>query len=178
MTEKRSAFIRAATAGQNEVNAQERVAIVGFGGVADELAERIAAAYEHVVRIENDDFLDELLSEPTIVIDVGDGVADRGEVVAELDSSLAAQSIFFVDAYATDLGACARRLRHPERVVGYGLLGSLEAQHAVEIVDSEAVADDALELAQEFFAALDKSFVLVDDTPGTLSGAHHWLDCQ
>ncbi|HEY6449424.1 MAG TPA: 3-hydroxyacyl-CoA dehydrogenase NAD-binding domain-containing protein [Candidatus Cybelea sp.] len=167
---KAERFQPAATAGQNEVNAQERVAIVGFGGVADELAERIAAAYAHVVRIENDDFLDELLSEPTIVIDVGDGVADRGEVVAELDSSLAAQSIFFVDAYATDLGACARRLRHPERVVGYGLLGSLEAQHAVEIVDSEAVADDAVELAQEFFAALDKSFVLVDDTPGLFLG--------
>ncbi len=167
---KAERFHPAVTAWQNEVNAQERVAIVGFGGVADELSERIAAAYAQVARIENDDFLAELSSEPTIVIDVGDGVADRGEVIAELDSILAAQCVFFVDAYATDLGACARRLRHPERVVGYGLLGSLEAQHAVEIVDSEAVADDALELAQELFGALDKSVVLVDDAPGLFLG--------
>ena len=67
----------------------ELVAIVGFGGVADELAERIAGSVTRTSqRIENDDLLDELSPEATIVIDVGDGAADRGEVIAELDSLL------------------------------------------------------------------------------------------
>ena len=83
---------------------------------------------------------------------------------------LAAECVFFADAYATDLAPARDRLRHPERLVGYGLLGSLEAQHAVEIVDSEAVADDALELAQELFGALGKGVVLVDDEPGLFLG--------
>jgi 3-hydroxybutyryl-CoA dehydrogenase len=61
-------------------------------------------------------------------------------------------------------------LRHPQRLVGYGLLGSLEAQQAVEIVDSEAVSDDALELAQEFFAAIGKGAVLVEDSAGLFLG--------
>ncbi len=156
--------------GANEVNAQERVAILGFGGVADELFEQITGAYAHVARVENDDFLDELSAETTIVIDVGDGAADRAEIVAELDSLLAAECVFFVDAYATDLGACARRLRHPERLVGYGVLGSLQAQGAVEIVDSEMVADEALELAQELFGMLGKSVLLVGDAPGLFLG--------
>ena len=54
-------------------NADEFVAIVGFGGRADELAELIESRYANVQRIENDDLLDELSADATIVIDAGDG---------------------------------------------------------------------------------------------------------
>jgi 3-hydroxybutyryl-CoA dehydrogenase len=155
---------------EGEPNADEAVAVVGFGGVADEFSERVAGAYAHVQRIENDDLLDELSPETTIVIDVGDGAGDRAEVVAKLDALLAPECVFFVDAYATDLAACARRLRHPERLVGYGLVGSLESQRTIEIVDSETVGDDALELAQELFAALGKGVILVEDQRGLFLG--------
>ncbi len=167
---KRERFNPTVRAAENELDAQERVAILGFGDIADELSEQITAAYAHVARIENDDFLDELSRDATIVIDVGDGASDRGEIVAELDSLLAGDCVFFIDAYATDLGACAGGLRHPERLVGYGVLGSLQAQAAVEIVDSEMVGDDALELAQEVFGMLGKSVILVDDAPGLFLG--------
>ena len=159
-----------AAAPPDALDADEIVAIVGFGPRAEELAELAEQRYAHVVRIENDEFLEKLTPEATIVIDAGDGVTDRGEVVAQLDSLLGTESVFFVDAYATDLSACARRLKHPQRLVGYGLLGSLDAQQAVEIVDSEAASDDALELAQEFFAALGKGVVLVEDSPGLFLG--------
>jgi len=151
-------------------DSQEIVAILGFGARADELAERLSERYANLQRIENDELLDELKAETTVVVDAGDGVNDRGEILAELDSLLGAESVFFVDAYATDLAVCARRLRHPERVVGYGLLGSLEAQSVVEICDSESVSDDALALAQELFANLGKGAVLVEDLPGLFLG--------
>jgi 3-hydroxybutyryl-CoA dehydrogenase len=152
------------------LNAEEVIAIIGVGGLADELAELIEQRYEQVQRIESDELLDELTLEATIVIDVGDGTVDRGNIIAELDTLLGAETAFFVDAYATDVTACARRLRHPQRLAGYGLLGSLEGQSAVEIVDSEAVSDDTLELAQELFAALGKGAVLVEDGPGLFLG--------
>jgi 3-hydroxybutyryl-CoA dehydrogenase len=155
---------------QDEVDAHETIAIVGFGGVADELAELIEQRYAQVQRIENDELLDELSTDATIVIDVGNGSADRSEAIAELDTLLGAESVFLVDAYATDLSACAKRMRHPERLVGFGVLGSFTTQSAVEIVDSEAVADDALELAAELFAALGKGAVLVEDSPGLFLG--------
>ncbi len=148
----------------------ERVAIVGFGGVADEIAEAIAQHYVHVQRIENDELLDELAAATTIVVDVGDGSTDRGEILAQLDTLLDPQTVFFVDAYATDVDACAQAMRHPERMVGYGILGSLTAQRSVEIVDSEVLSDDALELAQEFFGALGKSVVLVENVAGLFLG--------
>ena len=55
-------------------------------------------------------------------------------------------------------------------MVGYGILGSLEGQRTVEIVDSESVSDDALELAQELFATLGKGSILVEDVPGLFLG--------
>jgi 3-hydroxybutyryl-CoA dehydrogenase len=154
----------------SEGNAAETVVVLGYGSRADEIAERVADVYAHVTRVENDDFLERIPADATIVIDAGDGTSDRGEIVAELDSLLDAESVFFVDAYATDLRVCARRLRHPERVAGYGLLGSLEAQNAVEIVDTDTVSDDTLELAQELFASLGKGAVLVEDVPGLFLG--------
>jgi 3-hydroxybutyryl-CoA dehydrogenase len=153
-----------------ERNAEEMVAIVGFGGLADELAELLEQRYERLQRIASDELLDELSLDATLVIDVGSGSSDRGEAIAELDTLLGSESVFFADAYATDLAACARRMRHPQRLVGFGILGSLETQRAVEIVNSEAVSDDALELAQELFASLGKGVVLLEEAPGLFLG--------
>lgn len=149
---------------------QEHVAILGFGGLADELAELLEGRYAHLQRIENDALLDEIAAETTIVFDVGDGTTDRAEVLAQLDSLLGEETVFLVDAYATDLRAAAQRLRHPARLVGYGILGSLGGQSAVEVVDADACSDDALVLAQEVFEAIGKGVVLVADVPGLFLG--------
>ncbi|MGC1380157.1 MAG: 3-hydroxyacyl-CoA dehydrogenase NAD-binding domain-containing protein [Candidatus Baltobacteraceae bacterium] len=153
-----------------ERDAGELIAVVGFGVLADELAQLVEQRYERVQRIENDELLDELSLDATIVVDAGDGSNDRADAIAALDSLLGPETIFFADAYVTDLAACARRLRHPERLVGFGFLGSIASQGAVEIVDSDAVSDDALELAQELFATLGKGAVLVADAPGLFLG--------
>lgn len=155
---------------QDEPNGEEVIAIVGFGGLADELAEVLEQRFINVSRIEHDELLDELSLDTTIVIDVGDGTTDRGDAIAQFDTLLGPDAVFFADAYATDLAACASRLSHPERLVGYGILGSLAGQSAVEIVDSAEVSDDALELAQELFASIGKGVVLVEDVPGLFLG--------
>jgi 3-oxoadipyl-CoA thiolase len=151
-------------------NEDEMVALIGRGGVADELTELLEQRYRHLQRIENDELLDEIDAGATMVIDVGDGTTDRGDVLAELDGMLGAETVFFADAYATDIAACAARLRHPGRLVGYGVLGSLAAQRAVEIADNDAVSDDALELAQELFASIGKGVMLVEDSPALFLG--------
>ena len=153
-----------------EPNRDEFVALLGFGGVADELAELLAQRYANFVRIENEDMLDQISLDTTIVIDVGDGTTDRREILTELDGLLGPETIFFADAYATDVAACAAHLRHPERFVGYGVLGALSAQGAVEIVDSDLVSDDALELAQELFASIGKGVMLIESSPALFLG--------
>jgi 3-hydroxybutyryl-CoA dehydrogenase len=159
-----------AEAAQGDAGGEEAIAVVGFSGVAEELVELLDEHYTNVQRVENDDLLDELSPSSTIVIDVGDGTTDRGDVLAEIDALLGPETVIFADAYATDLAKAAKRMRHPERLVGYGVLGAFVSQRAVEIVDSELVSDDALELAQELFASLGKGVVLVEDCPGLFLG--------
>jgi 3-hydroxybutyryl-CoA dehydrogenase len=163
-------FDPAAALPEPQANDDESVAVIGFGGVADEFAHVIQERFARTERIENDEALDELSPETTILVDVGDGASDRSEVIAQLDARLGAETVLFADAYATDLAECARRLRHPERLVGYGVLASLADQRVVEIVDSEAASDDSLELAQDFFASLGKGTVLVEDAAGLFLG--------
>jgi 3-hydroxybutyryl-CoA dehydrogenase len=153
-----------------QANTDEFVALLGFGGVADELAELLEQRYANVQRIENEELLDELSPATTIVFDVGNGTADRGDILVTLDSLFGPETIFFTDAYATDVSACAARLRHPERLVGYGVLGTLATQRAVEIVDSESASDEALELGQELFASIGKGVMLVEDSPALFLG--------
>ncbi len=163
-------FEPAAESPRDDRDRDERVVVVGYGGLADDLADAVATRYERVARIEMDELLEEMGRDATIVVDVGDGTSDRGDVIARLDALLGPETVLFVDAYATDLAACARRLRHPGRLIGYGILGSLTEQSAVEIVDSEDASDDALALAAELFANLGKATVLVEDVPGLFLG--------
>lgn len=153
-----------------EVNQDERILVAGLTNVAIELREALDKAYAHVNVCENPEAIDEMPLDTTTVIDAGDGVSDRGAFIADLDRLFPPETVIFADAYATDLTSLAKRLRHPERVVGFGLLGSLERQSAIEIVDAENTSDDALELAQELFEAIGKRAVLVEDRPGLFLG--------
>jgi len=153
-----------------EINKDEKILIIGFTNVAIELREALDKAYAHVNVCENPEAIEEMPQDATIVIDAGDGVSDRGGFVAELESVFPPETVFLIDAYATDLAAISKRLRHPERVVGFGLLGSLARQNAIEIVDAEETSDDALEIAQEVFDSVGKRVVLLGDTPGLFLG--------
>ena len=150
--------------------AEENVAVVGLGDLAAEIGEAVGARYAHVQRVENDDMLPDLSAQTTILIDTGDGVADRSGVLERLDAAFGPETVLIADAYATDVSACARRLRHPERLLGFGILDSLHAQRIVEIVDLECTSDETLELAQEFFAVLGKASILVEDAPALFLG--------
>jgi 3-hydroxybutyryl-CoA dehydrogenase len=155
---------------EDEINVEEVICVIGFGGVADHLVELLQEHFANVIPIQNDEMLDEVPPDATIVIDVGDGTSDRSGVLATMDSMLGPDTMLFVDAYATDVDEAAKRMRHPERLVGYGILGALENQQAVEIVDTETVSDDALALAQEVFEALGKGVCLVENAPGLYLG--------
>lgn len=153
-----------------ERNDDEVVAVIGFDERAHVIAEALRSAYINVVHVENDDLLNELPPDATMLFDLGDGISDRCEVLAKLDATYGPETVIFADAYVTDVSGCAQRLRHPERLVGFGVLGTLDDQRIVELVSSEIVSDDALSLAQELFGAIGRGVVLVEDDPGLFLG--------
>jgi len=149
---------------------EEFAVVLGYGESADALAFALATVCTRVQRIENDDLIDALDPEASIVIDTGDGFSDRGAIAAALDARLDPSTVIFTDGYATDVAALAKHCAHPERIVGYGVLGVLDEQSAIEIVDAPGTGDDALALAQELFEAIGKGVVLVEDLPGLYLG--------
>lgn len=155
---------------REEVDRSERIVVLGFAGLALEMEELLTERYANVRQWDNEETLDEIELDTTVVFDVGDGVNDRGVVIAELDALLAPETIIFADAYATDLDAAAKRMKHPERLVGYGILASLSNQRVVEIVDSEFTSDDALELAQDVFESIGRRVALVENHAGLFLG--------
>jgi 3-hydroxybutyryl-CoA dehydrogenase len=151
-------------------NEDEVVTLLGFGPVADAVAELLARGYTRVERIQNDDELAGIDGRTTILFDVGDGVSDRSQTVVDLEPALSPQAVIFVDAYATPVGALGGRLRAPQRLVGYGILSSLEQQRTVEIVDAQPTDEDALAVAEELFAVLGKRTQLVGDSAALFLG--------
>lgn len=156
--------------GVAELNQDERIVVVGYAGLALEMQERLRHSYSHVTLWEDEETLDQLPPETTILFDVGDGASDRADVIERLDARLSPETVIFVDAYATDVDALAKRLNHPERVAGYGILSTLEHQRVVEIADAEETSDDTLELAQEVFESIGCGVALVENHAGLFLG--------
>lgn len=151
-------------------NSDETVTVVGFGALADELAELLSHRYTHVRHAQRDDGLEHIAADTTILFDVGDGHSDRTETIVQLDRALSEKAVIFMDAYATSTNATAARLRRPQRLVGYGIVSSLENQRIVEIVDADSTGEDALALAEEVFGALGKRTILVGDSAALFLG--------
>ncbi len=149
---------------------EEYTAVIGFGVLADELALALEPVCKRLVRVLNDEMLDDLDADATVVIDAGDGFSDRADVLVELDRRLDRATVIFADAYVTDIAGLTPRLRYPERIVGYGVLGPLDMQHVVEVAGTEVSDDEALALAQECFEAIGKAVVIVEDRPGLFLG--------
>ncbi|PZR57012.1 MAG: 3-hydroxybutyryl-CoA dehydrogenase [Candidatus Meridianibacter frigidus] len=151
--------------------APETIALLGYGPLAGDLAIRLENASAKFQQIALDDQIADLdLQATTIVLDAGDGASDRTEFLIALERTLPQDVILLVDAYATLISRLIEKCKHPERVVGFGILGSLDHQDVVEIVDLDATSDEALELAEEFFGALGKRVQLVGDGPGLFLG--------
>jgi 3-hydroxybutyryl-CoA dehydrogenase len=153
-----------------EIDTGERIVVLGYAGVAEELHAHLQKRYANVELWEDEDAIAEIPQETTILFDVGDGASDRSAVIETLDAALPPEAILFADAYATDVEALAKRLNHPERLVGYGILAALENQQAVEIVDADATSDDALEVAQDLFESIGRTVVLVENHAGLFLG--------
>ena len=153
-----------------EKDDEEGVLVIGFGAIADTISSALRETYANVQQIETDDALDELEDEPTIVFDIGDGVSDRSAALVAIEQIVAEDAVIFIDAYATPMRGITQRLKNPKFLVGYGIVGALERQAIVEIVDADVTDDDALVVAEEVFAALGKRTMLVQEIPGLFLG--------
>lgn len=154
---------------QERRSQRSRTLVLGTRELAGEIAFALETHYGDVARVERDDDGTIDASAP-LLFDTGDGVGDRAQALARIESRLSPECVIFVDAYATDVTRAATLLARPERLIGYGIIGALDDQAGVEIVASKAVAPRSFALATEMFAAIGRGVVRVADVPGLYVG--------
>jgi len=153
-------------------DSDEKVLILGAGERAREFYRLALQGYESVSLLQDDDSIPEVDSATSIIVDVPlayDGA--RLQAWQALDAEISQDAIVCVDAYAGDFGRLAERVDHPERFVGFGVVGSLAGQSVVEIVSSAWSSPEALVVAEDFFARGDKQVRRVAQTPALYLGA-------
>jgi len=154
------------------MNADECVLVLGSGERAREFYEIAAQGYESVKLHEDDESVAEVDPATSLVIDVPlryDGA--RLDMWLALDSAIAEDAVVCVDAYARDFARLPNRVNHPQRFVGFGVVGSLLQQSVVEIVSAEWSSEEALAVAEDFFARGGKQTRRVVHAPGLYLGS-------
>ncbi len=150
---------------------EARAVVLGTGRFADELSKAVDAHAAMVTRIEDLDEVATMREPLEIFVDArrDDGETDVSAEIVRAGEVLAPRGVILADAYATDIARCAKAIRNPERLVGYGVVGLLEAQRGVELT-SPAASDAAIALARATFEAMGHSVVRVAPEPGLFLG--------
>ena len=87
-------------------------------------------------------------------------------VFSELDAIVAPTAVLATNTSALSVAEIARATEHPERVVGMHFFNPAPVLPLVEIVRTEAAADEAVETAIAFAERVGKRPIRCDDTPG------------
>ncbi len=153
-------------------NENEMVLILCVGKRAREFLDAAGEGYRSVTLLQDDELILNADPATNIVVDVPlsyDG--DRLEAWRALDSALAEDAVVCVDAYAGDFRRLGESVGRPQRFVGFGVIGSLAQQLVVEIVTADWSSEEALLVAEDFFARAGKQTRRVGYEPGLYLGA-------
>ncbi|MDQ6826172.1 MAG: 3-hydroxyacyl-CoA dehydrogenase NAD-binding domain-containing protein [Candidatus Eremiobacteraeota bacterium] len=155
-----------------EKSDDERIAVVLDGDRGREYHDAAAGGYLRVIRFKSDAHVSGFEANTSLVIDVPryDDV-HRLDVWRDLDAALPKGAIVLVDAYAGDFSGLVRGVSNPQRFVGYGVIGSLERQSVVEIINTQWSSGNALRRAENAFLRIGKQTRRVADEPGFYLGA-------
>lgn len=149
----------------------EDALVLSAGGRAREYYDAATRGYRSVTLLEDDELIANVDPATSIVIDVPlsyDGA--RLEAWQTLESAISEEAIVCVDAYAGDFRRLAEAAEHPGRFVGFGVIGSLADQSVVEIVAAEWSSQEALFVAEDFFARCGKQTRRIEYAPGLYLG--------
>jgi 3-hydroxybutyryl-CoA dehydrogenase len=131
-------------------------------GVATE-AER----HEALARVETTTDLDEAAGEAALVVEaVPEDLALKREVHAEAARTAPADATLATNTSSLSVTAVASALDRPERFVGLHFFNPPHAMELVEVVRGERTADTTEAFAVEFVEGLDRTPVVVADSPG------------
>jgi 3-hydroxybutyryl-CoA dehydrogenase len=156
------------------------VVIVGENPIVEELVGIFVESGYHMDIFGTEDFLAEVksklvlkeLAEKTdIIIEAHDESAEtKRELLRALDASLPGATVLLTSALVASATQSSAWTQNPGRVVGYGLLSSIDRDRVVEIAAALQSDHEAFLFAEEFWRVSGFEPVLVADGPGLVRG--------
>lgn len=123
----------------------------------DDVLERIAAHAS----------LDDAVGDASIVIEaVPEILAVKRAVFAKLESCAGEATMLGTNTSSLSVSEIASGLSRPERVVGLHFFNPVHAMKLVEVVRGKETSAPTVARAKSFAAALGKTSIVVEDTPG------------
>lgn len=93
-------------------------------------------------------------------------LATKRALLASIETVLPSSAVLATNTSSLRLASLAELLARPERFLGLHFFNPVAAMTLVELAPSQQTSPDAIEAAREFVAALGKTPVRVDGTPG------------
>ena len=93
----------------------------------------------------------------------------KEEALARVEAEIATDAVLATNTSSISVDQLAAALEHPARVLGLHFFNPVPASSLVEVVRGTLTADAVVECAGEWVAALDKTPIVVADSPGFAS---------
>ncbi|ESS06217.1 MAG: 3-hydroxyacyl-CoA dehydrogenase [uncultured archaeon A07HB70] len=126
-----------------------------------------AERHEALARVEATTDLEEAAADATLVVEaVPERLDLKREVAEEAAAAAPAAATLATNTSSLSVTAVAAALDRPERFVGLHFFNPPHAMQLVEVVRGERTADSTASFAVDFVEGLDRTPIVVDDTPG------------
>lgn len=93
----------------------------------------------------------------------------KRDVYARLDAVCPEPIVFAANTSAIPIGRIASWTRRPDRVVGMHLMNPVPMTSTAEVIRGAQTSESTIETVKAFLSALNKQFVIVNDSPGFVS---------
>ena len=111
--------------------------------------------------------VEDAVGEASIVIEaVPEILAVKRAVFAKIEASAGEATVLATNTSSLSISEIARDLSRPERVVGLHFFNPVHAMKLVEVVRGKETSAATVARAKSFAAALGKTSIVVEDTPG------------
>jgi 3-hydroxybutyryl-CoA dehydrogenase len=104
-----------------------------------------------------------------VVEAIPEDVDDKREVFADVEEFVDEDAVIATNTSSLSVTSIAAALKHPERAVGLHFFNPPHKMALVEVVLADQTDEATAEFAEEFVAELDKTPIVVADTPGFAS---------
>jgi 3-hydroxybutyryl-CoA dehydrogenase len=98
-----------------------------------------------------------------------ENLATKQSIFAQVSETVSAHAILATNTSSISVTELARRVPHPERVIGMHFMNPVPLMKLVEIVRGVRTSDETVRAVDELSRALEKVPVVVNDYPGFVS---------